>query len=167
MWSMTDWNSQFWVIFYCCTPLKTPKIRILKKQTKLLEISSFYKYVLKIMIIWCKILEIQSENRVRQTEFFVILGHFLSFYPSNDPEIQNFEKMKKALGDIILLHVCTIIDNHMMYGSWDTEHNRQIFVILGHFLVFYPTTNLKNQILEKNKKVPGDMRFLWYDTWWI
>ena len=34
--------------------------------------------------------------------FFVILGYFLPFYPSNNPENQNFEKMKKAPGDIII-----------------------------------------------------------------
>ena len=35
-------------------------------------------------------------------EFFVILGHFCSFDPPNNPKNQNFEKMKKAPGDIIL-----------------------------------------------------------------
>ena len=43
--------------------------------------------------------------RVRETEFFVILGHFLPFEPPNDPENQNFEKMKKVPGDIILLYI--------------------------------------------------------------
>ena len=46
---------------------------------------------------------------VRQTEFFVILGHFLPFYhppPLNDPKNQNFEKkMKKLPADIILLYI--------------------------------------------------------------
>ena len=54
---------------------------------------------------------------VRQTEFFVILGHFLPFYPPNNPENQNFEKMKKASGYAIILHMCTINHNHMMYAS--------------------------------------------------
>ena len=30
---------------------------------------------------------------------------------------QNFEKMKKAPGDIIILHKCTKNDNHMIYDS--------------------------------------------------
>ena len=51
------------------------------------------------------------------TELFVIFGHFLPFYPLNNPKNQNFEKMKKTPGDIIILHMCTINDNHMMYGS--------------------------------------------------
>ena len=54
---------------------------------------------------------------MQQTEFFVILDHFLPFYPPMDPENQNFEKMKKTLEDIIILQMCTINDSHMMYGS--------------------------------------------------
>ena len=55
--------------------------------------------------------------RTRQVEFFVILDYSLHFYPLNNPENQNFEKMKKIPGDIIILHMCTINQNHMMYGS--------------------------------------------------
>ena len=84
-----------------------------------------------------------------QTEFFVILGHFLPFYLPNDPENQNFE-MKKNLGDIIILNICTINDNHMVYGSWDMEH-KKIFCF-GPFLTFYPTNNPKNQNFDKTKK---------------
>ena len=40
------------------------------------------------------------EYGARQTEFFVILGHFLSLYPSNDQQNQNFEKMKKNILEI-------------------------------------------------------------------
>ena len=53
----------------------------------------------------------------RQTEFFVILGHFLLFNPPNHPEIQNFETMKKMPGDIILLNEGTINKDHMICGS--------------------------------------------------
>ena len=96
--------------------------------------------------------------RARQVEFFVILDYFLHFYPLNNPENQNFEKMKKIPGDIIILHMCTINQNHMMYGSWDMERERQIFfLILHHFLPFYPTNNPKNQNSEKMKKMPGDI----------
>ena len=48
---------------------------------------------------------------------FLILDHFLPFYLTNKPENQNFEKMKKAPGNIIILHNCITNDNHMMYGS--------------------------------------------------
>ena len=62
--------------------------------------------------------------RMRWTEFFVILGHFLPFYPNSNPENYN---------------------NHMMYGSWATW----FFKILGDFL---PTNNWKNENLKKWKK---------------
>ena len=55
--------------------------------------------------------------RARQVEFFVILDYSLHFYPLNNPENQNFEKMKKIPGDIIILHICTINQNHMRYGA--------------------------------------------------
>ena len=42
---------------------------------------------------------------VRQ-DFFVILGHFLPFYPFNNPENQDFEEMRKASGDVIILNLC-------------------------------------------------------------
>ena len=38
-----------------------------------------------------------------------------------------------------------------MYGSWDTRHDKQFFVILGHFLPFDPPNNMKNQSLKKWK----------------
>ena len=62
-------------------------------------------------------------NNEHDTIFFVILDHFLPFQPPPSPlnnlENQNFDKMKKNPGDIIILDKCTINDNHMMYGSWD------------------------------------------------
>ena len=147
---------------------------------------------------------------VQQTKCFVILVHFLHFYPTNNPENEHFEKMKKTPGHIIILPMSTINDNHMTYGSWDLECDRQnflsfwaffalslswqpekskfykneknawkyyhftqlyhkwksynvwflryrtrqtqFFVILDHFLPFYPTNNQKNQNKEKWKK---------------
>ena len=46
--------------------------------------------------------------QARQTDFFVIFGYFLHFYPSNNAEDQNFDKMKKTPRDIVILHMCTI-----------------------------------------------------------
>ena len=48
--------------------------------------------------------------------FFVILGYVLPFYSPINPENQNFEKIKKNPGDIIL-HMSTINQNSMMYDS--------------------------------------------------
>ena len=98
-------------------PLKTDKIRILKKWKKFLQISSFYTSVPKTTIIWSTVPEIQSE-----TEFFVILGHFLPSYPPppptpNNQEDQNFKRIKKASEDVIILQMWTKNHNHMMYAS--------------------------------------------------
>ena len=60
--------------------------------------------------------------------------------------------MKKPPGDTITLHMCTINDNHMMYGPWDMEHDRQFFVALDLFLPFYALKTPKNQNFEKMKK---------------
>ena len=54
---------------------------------------------------------------MRQIYFFVNLYGFLPFYTTNNTHNQNVEKMKKTQGDIITLNMCTINDNHIMYGS--------------------------------------------------
>ena len=56
--------------------------------------------------------------------FFSFFDHFMHFYPSNNPQNQNFEKMKKLPVDSIILHICTINEIHMMYVSWDMERGR-------------------------------------------
>ena len=59
------------------------------------------------------------------TEFFLILDHFLPFYLLTTQKIKNLKKFKEKPGDVIILHTCTINDNHVMYGSWDMEHDGQ------------------------------------------
>ena len=112
------------------------------------------------------------------TEFVVILDHFLPFHPPNNPKNQHFEKMKNTPGGNIILHKCTINDNHMMYGSWDMERVRQkwqsydvwflryearqteFFVIFNYFLPFYLTHNPQNQKFWKNEK--NTWRYYWF-----
>ena len=65
----------------------------------------------------------------RATEFF-ILNRFLPFYRPTDPENQNFE-IKKTPTYIIVLHNCTINDNHIMYGSCDMEQDGHNFCNFG------------------------------------
>ena len=126
---------------------------------------------------------------LRQTYFFVILGHFLPFHPVFCPyaplwtqKIKILKLWKKTPGAITILQRCTMNDNHMMYGSWDMERD-------GHFGLFHfgpffflpipppppPTTKIK---ILKNEKTPGDIMlhkctknhdhmllFLRYDAW--
>ena len=56
-----------------------------------------------------------------QTKRFAILGHPLPFYLTINPENQNFKKMKKVLGDIIILHKCPKNHDHILslkYSMW-------------------------------------------------
>ena len=87
--------------------------------------------------------------RTRQT-LFVILACFLPFHPPDDPKNQNFEKMKATLGDIIL-QMCTINDNHMMYGSWDMEYDRKKFSSFWTVFCSF-TNNPENQNFWKNER---------------
>ena len=82
------------------------------------------------------------------------MGHFLHFYSPNSPKNQNFEKMKKKPGDIIILHNCTKNYDQMMYGSWDMVRDRCncYFSFWAIFCPFTPLTAQKIKILKKWKK---------------
>ena len=63
-----------------------------------------------------------------------------------------FWKNEKKPGDIIVLHKCTINDNHIMHGSWDMEYQEQSF--LSFWNIFCSLTPLKipkMKILKKRK----------------
>ena len=74
--------------------------------------------------------------------YLVLLGHFLPIYTlKNNPDNQNFEKMKKAPGDITILHKCTKYDVYdiISYDVWFLRYEARLtkfFVILGLFLTF-------------------------------
>ena len=120
-------------------PLKTQKIRILKKWKKLLEISFYTCVPLKITIIWGSIPEIESEtDRI-----------FCPFTPLPSPlttqKIKLWKKWKKyQMSSQVYQKPRSYDVCFLIYGGWQTE----ICVILGHFLPFYPT------------KMPGDIIIL-------
>ena len=108
-----------------------------------------------------------------QAELFAILQHLLPFHPPNNPENQNFVKKKNTPGNINL-HVCHKWKSYdvwfLRYGAWRTE----FFVILDHFLSFYPANNLENQKFVRIKKTPGDIIILHkctmngsHDVWFL
>ena len=91
---------------------------------------------------------------MRQTEFLSFWVIFCPLTPVTTRKIINFEKMKTASGEVIILHVHQKSQSYdvclLRYGVQQTE----FFVILGHFL---PTNNLKNKNFEKMKKTPEDI----------
>ena len=91
---------------------------------------------------------------VQHTICFVILDRFLPFYSPKNPENKNFVIINKTPGDIIIFHKCTINNNHMMYGSWVMERNRQnVLSFWTIFCPFTPLTSQKIKILKKWKNV--------------
>ena len=76
------------------------------------------------------------------------MDYFLPFYPPNSPKNQNFEKMKKTPGDIIL-HMCTKNYDQMMYSSWDMVHDRCNYFSFGPL---FALTAQKIKIFKKWKK---------------
>ena len=113
-----------------------------------------------------------------QTECFVILDHFLPFNPLTTEKIKVLKKWKKCFEILIILQMCTINDNRMLYGPWDVEHDGQDFLSL--WAIFCPFTTLsplpppppppplppqkknpqKIKILKKAKKAPGNITIL-------
>ena len=81
---------------------------------------------------------------------FVILDHFLPLYPHNNPKNQNFQKLKKINGDIIILHKCTRNTDHMLYYSLDMVRNR--FHCFSFWAIFYSFTSLTTQKIKLLKK---------------
>ena len=97
----------------------------------------------------------------------VILGFFFYLPPPAPHPFLATQKIiilkNKTPGDIIILHRCTINDNHMIYGSWDTERDRQNFLSFWVviFCLFIPPPNEpKNQSFEKMKTNPVDIIIL-------
>ena len=122
-------------IFCHFTPITTGKIKTLKKWKKHLEMLSLYTCEPNITIIWSILPEIW--NTTDRT--FCHFGLFFVLLPPWQPRKSKFWKNEKMTVDIIILHMCTINENHMMYGSWDMECDRQsFFLILDNFLPLLP-----------------------------
>ena len=92
----------FWAIFCPLTLQTSPKIKILKSKKTPGDIIILHLCTTNNnCMMYC------SWDIKRNRQNFVILGYFLSFYPHNNPKNQNFEKMKKTPGYVIL-HMSTI-----------------------------------------------------------
>ena len=58
------------------------------------------------------------DMKCNRHNFFIILGHFLPFYPLKTPKM-NCQKNEKTHGDIIILHKFNKNHDHRLYCSWD------------------------------------------------
>ena len=140
----------FWTIF---CPFTTPylpkwsqKSEFWKKKMVILSFDTYICTIIEDHMIY------GSWNiRCNRQKFLTFWDNFCPFSSMTTWKIKILT-LKKAVGDIVL-HICTITDNHMMYGSWDMEHNRHNF--LSFWTVFCPFTPLLTQkikILKKWKK---------------
>ena len=132
----------FWTIFCPFTPL-SKFLKYEKNTWRYYQFTNVY-HKWQSYDVWL------LRYGVQQIEFFVVLARFLPCYPPNNPKNQNFEKMKKPPGNIIILHRCNINDNHMMYCSWDTKHDGQnVLLFWTSFRTFTPLTIPKIKMLKK------------------
>ena len=95
--------------------------------------------------------------------YFSFWAIFLHFYPPNSPKNQNFKKVKKTTGDLVILQTC--IKNHdcMLYCSWDMVRDKCncYFLFWAIFPLPPPITAPKNKMKKKwKKKMPGDIIIL-------
>ena len=85
--------------------------------------------------------------------FLAFCTIFCPFMPLTTWKMKIFKNFLKKPGNILILHMCAINDNHMMYGSWHMKSDRQNFLSFWTVLcLFTPLTTRKIKILENWKK---------------
>ena len=102
----------FWTVFCPFTPSGSRKPKFLKYEKN----TGTHYHFTNVYHKWQSYDVLFLRYGVQRIYFFIILDRFLPFYPLQQPENQHFEKMKKMLGDIIILHMRTKNKNHMMYS---------------------------------------------------
>ena len=162
----------FWAIFcpFTSPPHNDPEYQNFEKNEKngWLEILSFYTYM-------CTINEDHTihgswNRRCDRQKFLTFWAIFCLFSPLTTWQTKILT-LKKTPGEIIILHICTINDNHEIYGSWDKEYDWHAF--LSFWTVFCPSTHLwaqKIKIFLKMEKTPEDIIILRTQMtviWWM
>ena len=133
----------FWTVFLLFYPTNNQKNKIFEKKEKTAwryynfthVYHKWHSYDVWFLRYWA-----------RRIELFVILDQFLLFYPPNNTKNQNFEKLKKTHGEIIILHKCTKNHNHMLYCSLHMAHNRCNY--FSFWAISYPFTSLTAQKIK-------------------
>ena len=102
------------------------------------------------------------EIHIVSNSSFYHFGPFLPFYPINNQKNKNFEKMKKNLRDIIILHKYTKNHDHMLHSSQDARCDGcNFFFRFGLFFVLLPPKQpKKSKFLKNEKNMPGDIIIL-------
>ena len=160
--------------FYLPPPM-IPKIKILKKMNKMPGVIVLLNIHVYHMIYGSWNI---TSDRQKFSTFWAI---FLPFQPLTTRKIKILT-LKKTPGGIIILHICTINGNHMMYSFWDVERKRKFlpeaiiifqtymtviwcivpqiwsatdrtFCHFGPFFALLPSNNTKSQNFEKTKKI--------------
>ena len=121
-------------------PITIQKIKTIKKILKKCAINKDHNHLMyHSWHIRC--------NRPNFLSFWVIFCPFTFDHPEN----QNFE-IKKTPKDIIILNMCTINDDQMMYVSWDMQCYGHNFLSFWAIFVFLYHSNPENHNFEKMKK---------------
>ena len=153
-WDIRHSKQSFFVILGHCLPFNLPntlKNQNFEKMKKTLkDITNLHLHMTNndhmMYSSW------DMERDWQNLSFWTI---FCSFTYLTTQKIKILKKWKKMQEGIIILHMFTINENHMMYVSWDIEcdiHN--FFSLLTIFCPFTPLTTQKIKILKKWKKAP-------------
>ena len=135
----------FWVIFCSFSPLTTWKIKILKLKKTPGDI---------IILSMCTINYnhmMHGSWAMESDRIFCYFGPFFALLHPKNSKNQNFEKMKQVPRDIIILHKCTKNHDHMLYCSWDMNHDR-CNCYFSFWAMFCPFTSLTAQKMKVSKK---------------
>ena len=137
------------LLFY---PSSHPKKIYIEKKMK--NISWGYYQFKQVYHKWQSYYVWFLRYEARQTEFFYHCGpFFFPFYPTNNSQNQNFQKVNKNTWRYYYF-------THM-YHKWQSDDEwflrcgvprTKCFVILDCFLLFYPPNNSENSNFEKIKK---------------
>ena len=122
-------------------PHKNPKIKILKNK-KICWRYHYFTHVYQKSQSYCVQL---MRYRVKQAEFFVILDHFLPFYPLWTQKIKIVEKWTIHLKILSFYN-----DSYMIYSSWDVKCNRHNFLSFGLFFALLPPLTTRKMKIFKN-----------------
>ena len=109
------------------------------------------------MIRWCKVPEIWCVTHVIIFHF----GPLFALLSPTSPKNQNFEKMKKIPGDIIILDMCSKNYDQMMYSPWDMVRDAcNYFSFWATFCPFIHYQPKKSKLKKTKKNKPGDIIIL-------